>query len=88
VPQYGMAAAAWSMSSSYAVMAILLFVIVQRFYPVRYQWNRVGFMVASAAGIFFSWYLLPTMQVIWIEGLLVVAFVGIAFMSSRYRSGR
>ncbi|TDI77567.1 MAG: polysaccharide biosynthesis protein [Bacteroidetes bacterium] len=85
VPQYGMAAAAWSMSSSYAVMAILLFVIVQRFYPIHYQWNRIAIMIAGAAAIFFTWYIQPSTHTIWIEGALVGVFTGLVFFSTRFR---
>ena len=75
VPQFGMAAAAWSTASSYAVMSLMLFVIVQRFYPVPYQWGKVGLLVIGACVIFFAWFTLPDLQSVWIEGLLVGVFM-------------
>ena len=85
VPQYGMVAAAWSTSASYAVMSILLLVFSQRFYHVSYQWGRVGLMVAAASGVFALWYFEPALQVFWIEGLLVAGFVIVAVLASRAR---
>ena len=88
VPQFGMAAAAWATSSSYAVMAIMLLSIVQRFYRIPYEWGRVGMMSLSAGGIFAAWFMIPALQVIGFEVLLVTAFVGTAYVLSGFSHRR
>jgi len=55
VPRYGMAAAAWATTLSYAIMAIMLFFIVRRFYAVPYAWVEVITLIASAAVVFYVW---------------------------------
>jgi O-antigen/teichoic acid export membrane protein len=41
IPRWGMMGAAWATFAGYLVMAMALYVIVQRFYPVRYQYERL-----------------------------------------------
>jgi O-antigen/teichoic acid export membrane protein len=41
IPRWGMMGAAWATFAGYLVMALALYVIVQRFYPVRYQYERL-----------------------------------------------
>jgi O-antigen/teichoic acid export membrane protein len=41
IPIFGMWAAAWLTVVSYAVMSILLYFYIQRYYPIVYQWNRI-----------------------------------------------
>ena len=50
-----MLAAAWASAIAYAVMAILLGIIVRRFYPVPYDWWAVGKTVALASGLYTVW---------------------------------
>lgn len=52
VPIYGMWASAWLTVISYAIMAGLLFIVVQRFYPIPYQWVRILKLSALTAVLF------------------------------------
>ncbi|MFC2150121.1 oligosaccharide flippase family protein [Calditrichota bacterium] len=49
VPKYGMWAAAWLTVVSYALMALLLYIYVNRQYPVKYEWGRLLHIGAMAA---------------------------------------
>jgi len=52
VPHYGMWAAAWLTVVSYFMMAGLLYVYVQRIYPIRYEWRRVMHLTVIAGLVF------------------------------------
>ena len=55
IPVYGMVAAAWATTVAYAVMALMLVFIVQRFYPVPYNWFAVAKATGLAGLLFFCW---------------------------------
>jgi O-antigen/teichoic acid export membrane protein len=74
VPRYGMAAAAWATTSSYALMAVMLWGMIRGRFPVPYEWGRTAFMGIAAAVIFLAWYLHPPLRRWWIELLLVTVF--------------
>jgi len=76
VPQYGMLAAAWVTTSSYAIMALMLHFIVRRFYLVPYTWGRVLALGGVAAMLFSAWYVFPELRNWWAEGGLLVVYAG------------
>ncbi len=78
VPQYGMIAAVWATTLSYALMALVLYVLVRRFYAVPYDWGRVLGLGVLAAALFFAWRTVPALQHTWAEaGLLVLYAAGL-----------
>ncbi len=76
VPMYGMIAAAWATTVAYATMAILLYVFVQRFFPVPYDWKGVALMVGWAGLLFGIWRTLPIAQHWWAEFVLLTIYLG------------
>ncbi|MGD0339241.1 MAG: oligosaccharide flippase family protein [Bacteroidota bacterium] len=52
IPLLGFVGAAWSTLGGYLVMALSLYFIVQRYYPVRYEFRRMG-VIAVSTGIIF-----------------------------------
>ena len=89
VPQYGMVAAAWATASSYAVMAVILLNLVQRAYPVPYEWGRVLSLVAGAVILFFLWDAFEVLQIWWVEFLLLSGFAVLAvYITGVKRLGR
>lgn len=75
VPRYGMLAASWAVTAAFAVMAGMLYFIVRRFYRVPYAWGPVFRMAILAGLIFAAWYAVPALQVWWIEGSLLAAYL-------------
>lgn len=75
VPQYGMVAAAWATTLAYVLMAVLLHVIIQRHYPIPYEWGSVLRALLLAGGLFALWTTLPALQVWWIEALLLLGYL-------------
>lgn len=50
VPSYGIMGAAWAKVVAYLLSAIVLYAFVQRIYPMKYEWGKVG-MVVVATGL-------------------------------------
>ena len=82
VPKYGMAAAAWATSVSYAVMSIMLFLLIRRVYAVPYDWKRVLLLAAAAGIAFAAWFNLPVLQVWWAEALLLAGYTVVAWLAA------
>ncbi|MFC1502032.1 lipopolysaccharide biosynthesis protein [bacterium] len=74
IPQYNILGAAWARVIAYGIMAILLFIIAQHFYPVRYEWIRILKCSIVTGGLF----LLGQLEGIWnhllIKALLLLCF--------------
>jgi O-antigen/teichoic acid export membrane protein len=41
IPQFNILGAAWARVIAYGIMAVFIYIMVQRYYPVRYEWFRV-----------------------------------------------
>jgi len=49
VPRFGAVGAAWSSVIAYGVLAAVGMALSRRFYPITYEWPRIGRLVAAAA---------------------------------------
>jgi O-antigen/teichoic acid export membrane protein len=81
IPPWGMMGAAVATFLAYAVMATLLFLFVRRFYPLPYEWGRMG-KVALSAGFVFALFLAAGggEGSVVVKGLLLLAFLGSLFV--------
>ncbi len=56
IPSYGaglgIAGGAWATLGAYMVMAVLMYCIARRLYPIRYQWGRVTLVMLVTAATF------------------------------------
>ena len=48
IPQFGVLGAAWSNVAAYGLLAVSGMAFSQRFYPVRYEWSRLGRLAGAA----------------------------------------
>ena len=74
IPEFGMMGAAIATLVSYALMAAVLYVSVQRFYPVLYEWKRIARIIA-AAGIVYLLFVFVDVgpyEAVWKAGLLLL----------------
>jgi O-antigen/teichoic acid export membrane protein len=53
IPTYGMMGAAIATAASYLLMLVVAFFAAQRYYPVRYEWSRIG-RIFLAAGLVYA----------------------------------
>ena len=54
VPSYGMEGAAWAKVAAYLVSAVMLYVFVQRIYPVKYEWGKVLWILMLCGIVWFG----------------------------------
>ncbi|MBT8400053.1 MAG: polysaccharide biosynthesis C-terminal domain-containing protein [Rhodothermia bacterium] len=87
VPAYGMLAAAWATAAAYGVMALMLGVIMYRFYPMPYEWGRVTTLLALAGSLFAIWYLVEGADNLAAEFGLLAAYVAGLFGARVIRVG-
>jgi O-antigen/teichoic acid export membrane protein len=59
IPVLGMYGSAWATLISYLIMAISLFIVVQRIYPIRYEYERLAKIGVATAVSFLLSYITP-----------------------------
>lgn len=75
IPVMGMMGAALATLAAYLVMAGVLYLVVRRFYPVDYEWKRVGIIALAGAAVFAAYlYVPPPLPVVLWKFLLVLLF--------------
>lgn len=74
IPIAGMIGAAWATFLAYFIMAIVLYVVVQRIYPMSYEFRRIGKIAAATAVIFACFYYIrpPHMEFLYKSALCVI----------------
>jgi len=80
VPRWGMLGAAWATTLAYAVMALLLWRLIQPYYPVPYPWPQVLAMGIWTGMLFGTWHSWPLLHHPFAEALLLLAFIGGFFL--------
>jgi O-antigen/teichoic acid export membrane protein len=84
IPLFGLMGAAYATLISYAVMAIVLYVVVQRIYPVEYELSRIAKIAVAAAAVYALAFLFDggTAGVFWrvfLLGMFVVLMYALRF---------
>ena len=46
IPLYGAMGAAWATCASFATMAIMIFIMNRRMFPIQYEWGRIIRIIA------------------------------------------
>lgn len=52
VPLLGIMGAAWARLAAYVIMAVSLYLVGQKLYPISYEWMRIAKLAATIAAIF------------------------------------
>ena len=78
IPVMGMMGAALATLAAYLVMAGVLYLVVRRFYPVEYEWKRIGIIALAGAAVFAAYMYVPhpLPALLW-KFLLVLLFVAL-----------
>jgi len=71
IPIYGMMAAAWMTLVSYFVLAALLYLLIQKHYPVRYEWKRITLLLMTGCTVYLI-STIPYLQTYWLLKLLLI----------------
>ncbi len=77
IPPLGMMGAAIATLAAYAAMALTLYIVVRRFYPVPYEWGRIGVILSCGCVCYILYRLVPPVftPILW-KTLLVALFGG------------
>lgn len=83
IPHMGAYGAAWATFLSYFVMALMLYAMVQRVYPVQYEWKRLGKIAISCAIVYGLYFLIQMDELVllWKMGLLIMFCLTMYFMN-------
>ncbi len=52
LPRFGILGAAWATTLAYAVMALAMFRVSQRYYPIAYEWQKIFRITLAVAAVF------------------------------------
>ncbi len=74
IPRLGMMGAAIATLIAYAGMALTLYIVVRRFYPVDYEWGRIGTILLSGLACYAIYLHVPPIVVplLWKMGLVAL----------------
>jgi O-antigen/teichoic acid export membrane protein len=87
IPAFGAYGAAWATLLSYASMALALYIIVQRIYPIVYERTRLAKIAVSTAVVLGMYYLIPFGEFMFAGKIfLLLVFCG-AMLSMRFFTG-
>ncbi|HLX11883.1 MAG TPA: polysaccharide biosynthesis C-terminal domain-containing protein [Bacteroidota bacterium] len=83
IPSMGMMGAAWATFLAYFIMAVMLYLIVRRVYPVEYEFGRMGKLAAAVGLILLLFYYvrLPIPHILYKIGLLALFCVAMYAMN-------
>lgn len=73
IPRIGVYGAAWATFLSYFVMAAMLYVIVQRVYPIAYEWNRLATIALACSIVVALYIVVPIDNMLWLWKLALLA---------------
>ncbi|MCI0708022.1 MAG: oligosaccharide flippase family protein [Ignavibacteriae bacterium] len=79
IPQYGMMGSAYATLAAYVVMAVGMYFVSQRFYPIRYEWGRL-FRLAVAGAAVYVLSILWSVEPLSFEGIAVKFLLCVSFV--------
>ena len=71
IPRWGMMGAAWTTLASFILMASMLYFMINKYYPVPYEWGRV-FKFALVAGAILAIFFYHPGGTLWRMGLMLI----------------
>jgi len=78
MPRFGYVAAAWAHLFSYAVILGLNIILGQKYYPVPYQWKRIGLYLGVGLAIWALTLILPAMSImlkLFVHTLFILGYI-------------
>jgi O-antigen/teichoic acid export membrane protein len=84
IPSLDLMGAALATLASYLVMALLLYLLVQRFYPIRYEFARIAKIVLAASGVYLLYAFLPEGPFAAVGKLLLLLLFGLLLHLMRF----
>jgi O-antigen/teichoic acid export membrane protein len=91
VPRFGAVGAAWANTLAYAVLAVSGFLLSRRFYPIDYEWARIGRVALAGPSAYVASIVLvpsglPVLPRLLLHGgVVVLAFLLVLWATDFYR---
>ncbi|MBI4810858.1 MAG: polysaccharide biosynthesis C-terminal domain-containing protein, partial [Ignavibacteriales bacterium] len=94
IPPFGMLGAAWATFIAYFIMAVTMYFVVQRIYPVSYEFSRLLKVAGSVAIVIALYYFISieklsdsvTIVFLW-KTFLIVLFLLLMYMMKFFKAG-
>jgi O-antigen/teichoic acid export membrane protein len=94
IPPFGMLGAAWATFIAYFIMAVTMYFVVQRIYPVSYEFGRLWKLGCAVAAITILYYFIPievlsgsaTIIFLW-KLFLIVLFLMLMYVMKFFKAG-
>jgi len=88
IPSMGMLGVAWATFFAYFVMTVALYVVVQRVFPIKYEFGRMFKIAFSVGVVLILYYFIPVgfAEALWKVGLLAL-FLGLMY-AMKFFEGR
>ncbi|MER3524987.1 MAG: hypothetical protein C4326_13290 [Ignavibacteria bacterium] len=77
IPPFGIMGAAVATLLSYAVMAVMLYVITQNIYPIAWEWGRMGKITLAASAVFVLHVMVRVESLGWLWNLVLLVLFGV-----------
>jgi O-antigen/teichoic acid export membrane protein len=88
IPVMGMMGAAVATLLAYIVMALVMYLSVRRYYPVPYEWDRIGWIAIIATALFAgSWIVNAGEYRLLLNGILLALYCGLLFVLGVFSPG-
>ena len=71
IPRWGMMGAAWTALGSFIIMTAMLYFMIQKYYPIPYEWGRVSKFAVTAGAVLAVFFYHPG-GVLWRIGLTCI----------------
>lgn len=78
IPIFGYVGSAWATLICYAFMAIVSYILGQKFYPIPYHVKKISIYLLTAVAMLVVFGLLPTVSV-YLQKVMMLAFIGLYF---------
>ena len=94
IPPFGMLGAAWATFIAYFIMAVTMYIVVQRIYPVSYEFSRLLKIAGSTVVVIILYYFIPVdalsgstiLPVVW-KIVLILLFLILMYAMKFFKAG-
>jgi O-antigen/teichoic acid export membrane protein len=87
IPFFGIHGAAWAITLAYGVMAVLLWAVNRKLYPIPYEWSRILKIAAVTAFLYALGIFTPVGQASWVRACLLLMTVPILLAVRFFNDG-
>ncbi|MFP4528642.1 MAG: polysaccharide biosynthesis C-terminal domain-containing protein [Candidatus Kapaibacterium sp.] len=80
IPVFGYVAAAWATLVAYLVSAGVLYIFSRKLYEIKYEWKRIGIIIAATMLVYFGSQIVTSGMTLWPAFFVKIAFLIVFFI--------